>query len=305
MAAYLVRRVLWIIPVLFGIATITFFLMQFVPGGPWDSDKPLDPRVVENLNLRYGLDDPLWEQYGRFLADAIRGDLGVSYTQQGRKVTDILWQGLPTTATLAAIAFLLAVAVGIPLGMAAAIRQDSMVDYLSVSFATIFASIPGFVLGIVLVVLFSLRWDPLPSGGWGSPSEVVLPAIALAALPAAFIARVTRASMLDVLQQEYVLTATAKGLSRHVVIHRHALRNALIPILTIMGPELAALVTGSFIIETVFSVPGIGRLFVLGVFQRDYGVVMGMVLFYAFVISVLNLAVDLLYPVVDPRVRYR
>ena len=304
MAGYAVRRVLWIIPVMVGIATITFVLMHFVPGGPWDRDKKLPPQAVQNLNERYGLDDPLWKQYVSFLSDGLRGDLGVSFTNQDREVTEIIRQGLPITATLGGIAFLIAVGIGVPLGVAAAVRRNSIVDYVSVAFATLFASIPGFVLGMLLVIFLSVRWHLLPTGGWGSPSQVILPAVALAALPLALIARVTRAGVLDVLSQDYVRTAWAKGLSSGVVHYRHVLKNALVPILTILGPELAALITGSFIIETVFSIPGIGRLFVQGVFQRDYGLIMGAVLFYALVIAVLNLVVDLLYAVVDPRIRY-
>ena len=304
MAAYTVRRVLWIVPVMLGIATITFTLMHLVPGGPWDQDKPLPPQVVENLNRRYGLDDPLWKQYGSFLANALTGDLGVSYTRQAREVTEIIRQGLATTAALGGIAFLIAVGGGIPLGFLSAARRNSFLDYASGAFTTLFASVPGFVLGIILVIAFSVRWHVLPTGGWGSPSQVIMPAVALAALPMALIARVTRASVLEVLGQDYIRTARAKGLLPHTIHQRHVLKNALIPVVTILGPELAALVTGSFIIETVFSVPGIGRLFVQGVLQRDYGLIMGAVLFYALVITILNLLVDLLYASLDPRIRY-
>ncbi len=303
MATYALSRVLWIVVVLLGVATITFLLMHLVPGGPWDREKKLPIHVVENLNHRYGLDDPLWRQYGAFLAGALRGDLGVSYTYQDREVTEIIRQGLPATVTLGSVAFLLAVGPGVLLGMAAAIKRNAAVDYVSAFLGPVFASIPGFVLGILLVVVLSVQWHLLPTGGWGSPSQVVMPALALAALPMAFIARMTRASVLEELDQDYVRTARAKGLPAHTVQYRHVLKNASIPLLTVLGPELATLITGSFIIETVFSVPGIGRLFVQGVFQRDYGLIMGVVLFYAFVVAALNLAVDLLYGMVDPRVR--
>ena len=294
---------MWMVPVLVAIASITFLLMRFVPGGPWDREKKLPARVVENLNRRYGLDDPLWRQYGAFLAGAVSGDLGVSYTYQDREVTEIIRQGLPATVTLGSLAFLLAVGPGVLLGIAAAVKRNAVVDYLSASLGLVFASIPGFVLGILLVIVLSVQWHLLPTGGWGSPSQVVMPAIALAALPMAFIARMTRASVLEELDKDYVRTARAKGLPALTVQYRHILRNASIPLLTVLGPELATLITGSFIIETVFSVPGIGRLFVQGVFQRDYGLIMGVVLFYAFVVAVLNLAVDLLYGIVDPRIR--
>lgn len=304
MAGYTIRRVLWIIPVMFAIASITFVLMHFVPGGPWDREKKLPASVVETLNQRYGLDDPLWEQYWNFLTDAVRGDLGVSYTFQDRPVTNIIREGIPKTAILGGIAFLIVIGIGIPLGVVAAIRRNSVTDYASMILATLLASIPGFVLGIFLMILFSLQWHLLPTGGWGSPSHVVMPALALAALPTALIARVTRASVLEVLDQDYVRTARAKGLSSLVIHYRHVLKNASIPILTSLGPELAALITGSFIVESLFSIPGIGRLFVEGVFQRDYGLIMGMVLFYALVIAVVNLLVDLLYMLADPRIRY-
>ena len=304
MAGYTIRRVLWIIPVMFAIASITFVLMHFVPGGPWDREKKLPASVVETLNQRYGLDDPLWEQYWNFLTDAVRGDLGVSYTFQDRPVTNIIREGIPKTAILGGIAFLIVVGVGVPLGVVTAIRRNSVTDYTSMILTTLLASIPGFVLGIFLMILFSLQWHLLPTGGWGSPSHVVMPALALAALPTALIARVTRASVLEVLDQDYVRTARAKGLSSLVIHYRHVLKNASIPILTSLGPELAALITGSFIVESLFSIPGIGRLFVEGVFQRDYGLIMGMVLFYALVIAVVNLFVDLLYMLADPRIRY-
>jgi oligopeptide transport system permease protein len=194
--------------------------------------------------------------------------------------------------------------VGISLGMAAALRQNTWIDYVCVMFSTIFASVPGFVLGIILMIVFSVILHWFPTGGWGSPAQVVMPAIALAALPAAFIARITRASTLETMRQDYVRTARSKGLLERVVLIRHILRNSLIPVVTVAGPQFAALVTGSVIVETIFSIPGIGRLFVQAVFARDYGLIMGTVLFYSFVISIANLVVDILYGVIDPRIRY-
>lgn len=305
MASYTAQRLLWFIPVMLGLASVTFLLMHFVPGGPWDQEKRLPPSVTESLNRRYGLSDPLWRQYAAFLARALKGDLGVSYTYRDRRVTEIIRQGLPATLTLGAAAFAASVGVGLPLGVAAAVRKGTVFDYLALSFSTLAAGVPGFVMGALLVALLSVRWHLLPSGGWGTSSHLVMPVLALAALPAAFIARVTRASVLDALGQDYVVTARAKGLSPSVVHYRHVLKNAAIPVLSIMGPQLALLVTGSFIVESVFSIPGIGRLFVQGVLQRDYGLIMGMVLLYGFVIALMNLAVDLLYGVVDPRIRYR
>ncbi len=304
MAKYVTRRILWLLLVLLVVSFLTFVLMHLIPGGPWDRDKPLAPQVVANLNAKYGLDKPFIVQYGNYVWGLLHGDLGVSYSFQDRSVTQIILQGLPKTATLGLTAFALALLLGIPLGMAAALRQNSPVDYASVLFSTIFASIPGFVLGILLIIVFSVALHWLPTGGWGSVGQLIMPAFALAALPAAFIARITRASTLEVMRQDYVRTARAKGLLERIVLSRHILRNSLIPVVTIAGPEFAALVTGSFIIENLFSIPGIGRLFVQGVFARDYGLIMGSILFYAFVVAVINLVVDVLYGAIDPRIRY-
>jgi oligopeptide transport system permease protein len=305
MSKYIVRRLIWLIAVLFVISFITFSLMHLVPGGPWDRDKQLAPQIVANLNAKYGLDKPFIVQYGNFVWNIVaHHSLGISYMYQDRDVTSILLQGLPKTAILGSVAFFLAIIVGIPLGMLAAMKQNSMIDYASVLFATIFASVPGFVFGIILMIVFSVTLHWLPSGGWGSVSNIIMPAVALAALPAAYFARITRASMLEVVRQDYIRTARAKGIGESVILVRHILRNALIPVLTIAGPELAVLISGSFIIENLFSIPGIGRLFVQGVFQRDYGLIMGSILFYAFAIALINLVVDILYAAVDPRIRY-
>jgi oligopeptide transport system permease protein len=304
MTRFVIRRVAWLILVLLVVSFITFSLMHLVPGGPWDREKQLAPQVVAALNAKYGLDKPFFVQYGNFLAGLLHGDLGISYSYQNRNVTQILMQGFPKTAVLGTTAFLLALIVGVSLGMAAALRQNTWVDYVCVMFSTIFASIPGFVLGIILIIIFSVLLHWFPTGGWGSPTQVIMPAVALASLPAAFIARITRASTLETMRQDYVRTARSKGLLDRVVLIRHILRNSLIPVVTVAGPEFAALVTGSVIVETIFSIPGIGRLFVEGIFSRDYGLIMGTVLFYAFVIAIANLVVDILYGVIDPRIRY-
>jgi len=306
MQGYIIRRLAWLIVVLLAISVITFGLMHAVPGGPWDQEKPLsrlDPELVDGLNQKYGLDEPLWEQYGTFLWNTLHGDLGLSYTYGDRGVTDIILDGLPATLTLAAVAFAIATVVGVLLGTLAALRQNTWIDYACTLLATLLVSTPGFVIGIILMIIFGVTFDLLPVAGWGSPSNVILPALALSAFPTALIARITRASMLDSLRQDYVRTARAKGLPERIVIFRHVLRNAMIPILTISGPEWAFLISGSVIIETLFAVPGIGRLFILGVFERDYGLIMGGTLFYAFAIAMTNLVVDILYAVVDPRIR--
>lgn len=304
MRRYVLGRLLWLVVVLVAVSFITFSLMHLVPGGPWDREKQLAPQVVEALNRKYGLDKPFFAQFGNFLWGALRGELGASYSYQDRDVSEILADGFPITAALGLTAFGLSLIIGIPLGMAAALKQNSVIDYVCVVFATVFASIPGFVLGILLIIVFSVTLHWLPTGGWGSFRQLIMPAFALASLPAAYTARITRASMLEVVRQDYVRTARAKGLAERIVLARHILRNALIPVVTVAGPELAFLISGSFIIENLFSIPGIGRLFVRGVFARDYGLIMGSVLFYAFAVAVLNLAVDLLYAVLDPRIRY-
>jgi oligopeptide transport system permease protein len=305
MQRYIVRRLLWLVPVLFFVALVTFSLMHAVPGGPWTRDmRNLPESTVEAMKRRYGLDRPLHEQFVTFVASAARGDLGVSFQYQDRKVTDILLQGLPRTAALGGLALLIAIVVGLPLGMIAALKQNTWADYLSLFFATAGASMPNFVVAILLVIVFSVGLHWLPTGGWGKPQNLVMPALALAFGPTAYVARLTRASMLDAIRQDYVRTARAKGLSERSVILRHTLPNALIPVLTVVGPISAHLLLGSFIIESIFSIPGIGREYVQSIGARDYAMIMGTTLFYAIAIAMANLLVDLLYGLVDPRIRY-
>jgi oligopeptide transport system permease protein len=331
--AYAIRRLLWMIPVLFFIAAVTFALMHAVPGGPWDRQKRLPPQAMANIEAKYGLDKPvfapgwrIWEpdfwrglpdtQFANYIKDLLRGDLGVSYRQINRPVADILLAGIRISATIGFIALALSTIVGMGLGILSAVRQNSWLDYASVAFATFGASVPNFVLGLLLMVVFSVQLHWLPSSGWNDPTtflflsipsdwkQIVMPVIALSVFPAAYMARVARASMLEVMQQDYVRTARAKGLVEQVVIMRHMVRNALIPVLTVLGPVAALLVTGSFIIEYMFAIPGVGRQFVTSISARDYGVIMGTTLFYAVVVATANLVVDLLYAVVDPRIRY-
>lgn len=316
MTMYLVRRVLWLGVVLFCVALITFSLMHAVPGGPWDREKTLAPAVMANLNRKYGLDKPVWRQFVDYLRNALRGDLGVSYTYQERPVSQIISNGFRVTASLGLLAVAFTLVVGLGLGILSAARPNSLLDYGGVFCTTLGASIPSFVLGVLAVIVFAVKLGWLPTGGWGlrldwpplddwmAVKQAVLPTVTLGALPSAYLARVTRASMLEVLRQDYVRTAWAKGLREPTVILRHVVRNALLPVLTLAGPIAVNLVTGSFIIETIFSIPGVGRLFVTAVFQRDYGLIMGTILFYAGIVALANLIVDILYVVVDPRIRY-
>jgi oligopeptide transport system permease protein len=302
--AYIARRLLWILPVLWFVATITFILMHSVPGGPFDRNKALPPQTLANLNRKYGLDRPGWQQYGLYLLNAAHGDLGNSYSSSDRPVTEVIAHGLEATATLGIIALLVCSILGLSLGILAALNQNGPLDYLSVAVATLGASTPTFISGLLLIIVFSLALHMLPVTGWGDPQHAILPIVALALLPTAYVSRITRASMLDVVRQDYVRTARSKGLRERAVVLRHVVRNALIPVITLLGPIAANLVTGSFVIEYLFSIPGIGRTFVQSVAARDYGLIMGITLFYAFVIALANLAVDLIYGLVDPRVRY-
>ncbi len=316
MAAYILRRLLWLVPVLLFISLVTFALMHSVEGGPWDSNQKLPPSVVATLNRKYGLDKPVWEQYVDFVGNALHGDLGVSYQRQDKPVTQIILSGFKVSATLGLMALGLALSVGIVLGVVSALNRNRLPDYASVLFASLGSAVPAFVLGILLIYLFGVKLHWLSTFGWNTHrglidgwlpplKQVVLPVVTLAALPAAYLARITRASLLDVLRQDYIRTARAKGLQGYVVLERHALRNAMIPILTIIGPMTAGLITGSFIVEHLFAVPGIGQLFVQSVSARDYGMIMGTTLFYAAVIMLSNLAVDICYAFFDPRIRYK
>ena len=305
MTAYIIRRILWIVPVLFAISLITFILMHATPGGPFDTEKAHSAAVQINLERKYGLDKPAWQQYLNYVTHALHGDLGPSYIYQDRSVTSVLQAGMPITGKLAALALVVALLVGIPLGTLAALKQNTWVDYLSLSFATVGASTPNFVLAMIFIVVLSLHFHWLPTGGWGHWQQAVMPVLVLAFNPAAYLARITRSSVLEVVRQDYVRTARSKGVGWAILISRHVLRNALIPVVTVIGPIFAAFFAGSFIVESIFSIPGDGRLFIQAITGRDYPLIMGTTLFYAFVIVLMNLAVDLLYAVIDPRIRYR
>jgi oligopeptide transport system permease protein len=318
MTGYVVRRVLWLVPVLWAVATITFILMHAVPGGPFTQEKPLPQSIINALNARYNLNEPLWKQYLLYLWNILHFDFGLSF-RGDRDVSELIRAGFFVTVQLGVLGFLVAAVFGLVLGVLSALNQNGPLDYIGVFFATVGASLPNFVLAAFLIIIFAVKLGWFDVLGWGGPTQLgdaldpgawhlkkmVLPVIALAALPAAYIARITRASMLEVLSQDYIRTAHAKGLADRVVILRHAMKNAMIPVLTIMGPIAAALVTGSFIIETVFSIPGVGRRFVEAVLGRDYAMIMGTTLVYTAVVAFANLAVDILYAVVDPRIRYR
>jgi len=303
MLIYIARRVLWLVPVLWFVATVTFVLMHAVPGGPFDDEAPRTANTREHLEAKYGLSESLPTQYVRYMRGLASGDLGISFQYQDRPVTEVLGDGIGITATLGLLTALYVVALGVPLGALAALRERSLLDSLSIGFATLGASLPSFVLAIFLVSLLSVRLGWTPVVGWGDPRHAILPVIALGSLPAAYIARITRAALIEVKGEDYVRTARAKGLDERAVVLRHMARNAAIPVLSLIGPITAHLVTGSFIIEQVFAIPGIGRAFVQAGFARDYGVIMGTTLFYAAVVAGANLVVDILYGLADPRIR--
>ncbi len=306
MTSYLIRRILWIIPVLFVVSVITFTLMHLTPGGPWAREKRLSPDTEARLNAEYGLDLPWHQQYINWVTDFVKLDLGPSYRYVDRDVNAIVDDGMGTTVQLGVMAFSLSVFLGIPLGIFAALGHNRLPDYLSTALSVVGIATPSFVLAILLVLVFSLglNWFPATSNRWGDWHAWVLPTIALAGYPIAQVARYTRASMLEVTRKDYVRTAHSKGIRQRAVVVRHMIRNALIPVVTILGPVLAFLVTGSFIVEYFFGVPGIGRFYVQAIGTRDYSLLMAMTMLYAFTVAFLNVVVDVLYAYIDPRIRY-
>ena len=306
MTGYIIRRVLWMIPLLWAVATVTFFLMHAVEGGPFDREKELPPNVIANLEKKYNLDEPLLVQYGLYLKGLVQGDLGLSF-ENNREVSTIIREGSVVSAQLGGAAFLYAMVFGMSMGVISALNQNRLGDYLGVFFATIGTALPNFIMATFLVIIFSVQLGWFDVLGWefGNYRKMVLPILALGTLPAAYIARISRASVLEVLNQDYIRTARAKGLAERVVVLRHTIKNAMVPILTVAGPIFAFLVTGSFIVERIFAINGVGRHFVTAIFQRDYGVIMGTTIFFTVIVAVANLAVDILYAVADPRIRYR
>ena len=321
MLALLARRLAFLVPVIIVISLLTFGSAHLAPGGPFDQaglGRELPAPIVENLNRTYHLNDPVWLQYLYYMGGFIQGDLGPSYQFPGQTVSKLIFSpsqpGEPwlqsragRSLELGLIAFTFAVVVGIPLGVISAVRQNSSIDHLARLVATAGVTLPSFIIALALIIVFGaeLRWLPVLTVDYGDWKAWVLPAFTLSLPLLALLARMTRASLLESLRQDYIRTARAKGLPTRVVILRHALRNSLIPVATVLGPGLAGLITGSFIVEYMFSFPGIGSFFIQGVTSRDYSMVMGLTLFFALVITLANLAVDVLYAVLDPRIEMR
>lgn len=307
MAGYILRRILWMIPVLWLVATVTFVLMHMAPGSPWDarsgaSGRDLDSSLEASFNRQYGLDEPLIIQYFTYLKNAITFDFGESFVKVNKSVVDVIADGFPYSAAIGVLALTIALGIGIPVGVLAASRHNTMVDYVSLFVTTISYTLPDFVIAIFLLIIFAVQfgWVPVLFTDWRS---FILPALALGTGSAAYIARLTRSSVLEASRMEHVTTARAKGLPTRSVMTRHIVRNGMIPVITIIGPALAALITGTIIIESVFAVPGMGRLFIDAINSRDYPVIMGITLFYAFLITLGNLMVDIMYGFADPRIR--
>ena len=334
MASFLLRRVLWLVPVMLTVALVTFFLMHRAPGGPWDSDKPMPESARAILDARFNLDKPLWfnrasiaaawtagernpwrlaeagldSQFVRYLIGLARLDLGPSYQSRGTvDVQDVLIERFPTSAKLGLVGILFAAVIGVPLGVVAALRQNSWVDYLCLSASTLGSSIPTFVSGILLLILLSSTFGVAPirrPEAWnGLSTAYLLPGLVLGLGTMSYVARLMRSALLEIKRQDFVRTARAKGLAEGRVVGRHMLRNALVPVVTVLGPAAADLVTGSFIIETIFNVPGLGREFVTSIARRDYSMIMGTTLFYAVLVALANVLVDVSYGALDPRLR--
>ncbi len=306
MLSYALRRLIGAIPTLFIIVTVAFFLIRVAPGGPFHLERPLDPQVMENLLRVYHLDKPLWQQYLLYLGNLMRGDLGPSFIYRDFSVGELLANGLPVSMQLGGSALLLAFVLGTTLGSLAALYQNRPGDYGIMAAAMIGITIPNFVMAPVLTLVFALYLDWLPAGGWGEGAlaNKLLPVFTLALPQIAVIARLTRGSMIEALRSSHVRTARAYGLPGYVVVVVHALRGALLPVVSYLGPAAAALITGSVVIETIFGIPGVGRYFVQGALNRDYTLVMGTVVMIAAFVVVFNLIVDLAYALLDPRVRY-
>lgn len=303
MLSYLIKRIGNSIIVLWVVMTVTFFLMHSIPGGPFTEEKSLPPAVLANIEARYRLNDPLAVQYKDYLCNVLRGDLGPSFKYAGRSVNDIIRESFPVSLELGLESIALALAVGVPAGVLAAYRRNGWQDRTVNLLTTLGVAVPSFVLAALLVETFAMKLGWFPAAMWNSWASRILPAIAMAAMPMAFITRLTRSSMLDVLGQDYIRTAKAKGLSTVTVLFRHALPNALIPVVTYLGPMAAGVLTGSFVIETIFAIPGLGSYFVTSIYNRDYTVILGITIFYSAIVIFMNMLVDLIYPLLDPRIK--
>ena len=304
MFRFVVRRLLQTIPVLFVIVTVTFFMVRFVPGGPFTGEKAIPPEILRNIEAHYGLNQPLWKQYVSYLGQIARGDLGPSFKYSNRTVNEIIADKLPVSLELGGLALVVALILGLTLGVIAAVRRNTWLDYLASSVGLLGICVHTFVLGPLLVLFFGIRLGWFNASGWDTPADRVLPVLTLGFVYAAYIMRLTRGGMLEVLHQDFIRTARAKGASELRIIFRHALRGGLLPVVAFLGPGIAGILTGSFVIETIFQIPGLGREFVNSAFNRDYTLVLGTVILYATLIVVCNLVVDVVQVWLNPRLKF-
>jgi oligopeptide transport system permease protein len=305
MYRFALGRVLQAIPVLLAVITVTFFLIHSAPGGPFSADKAVPPEVIKALEEQYNLNQPIWQQYVSYLGDVVRGDFGPSFKYSGRTVNELIAAGLPITAELAFYAMIVALVIGLLAGIGAAVRPNTAQDYIPMTAAMIGICMPSFLLGPLLVLVFGINLEWLPVSGWGDiPGDKILPSITLGAGFAAYIARLSRGGMLEVLSQDYIRTARAKGLSETLIILKHALRGGLIPVVAFLGPAFAGLLSGSFVVETIFQIPGLGRFYVQAAFNRDYTLILGMTIFLSTLIIFFNLLSDMLAIWLNPKLRH-
>jgi len=302
--SYTIRRLLGAIPTILLVITIAFFMVRIAPGGPFSSERRLPAEIEANLRAKYNLDDPLPVQYANYLMDVVRGDLGPSFKYKDFTVNELIWGGLEVSVQLGGIAIFCAVVLGTALGSLAALRQNTATDYGVMALAMTGITIPNFVVAPLLTLVLGVHLGLLPVGGWGDLRHMILPVVALTLPQIAYVARMTRASMVEVLRSNFVRTARAKGLPERTIIATHTMRAAILPVVSYLGPATAAVITGSVVIEQIFGIPGIGRYFVQGALNRDYTLVLGVVVFYGTLIVLFNLIVDLAYGFLDPRVRY-
>ena len=307
MLAFIIRRIVWTIPVLLLVILMTFAMMKLIKGNPFQvTDRPVPESIQRNLDRKFHLDKPWWAQYLYYVRDTARLDLGPSLVQRNQDVNDVIKEHFPTSIKLGLMAMIFAIVVGIPLGVFAALKHNSVLDYTAMGIANLGFALPSFLVATLLIYFFALRlkdYTGLPTNGWEGPSSWVLPTIALGIYPMTYFARLVRGTVLETLQQDYIRTAKAKGLRWRFVVAKHVLRNSLIPAVTAAGPVLGGLITGSFIVETIFGIPGIGKYYVTAVTGRDYSVVMGITVLLSVIIIVANLVVDILYGYLDPRIR--
>ncbi len=303
MFLYIIKRFIYSLFTLFIIITITFFLMHAIPGNVYNSEKNLPPAIVENMKAKYGLDKPLSEQYLTMLKNTVKLDFGISMKNRGRPVNDIITEHFPHSARLGIFSITLCLFIGIPLGILSALKKDKWQDRAAMIIATLGVSVPGFVIAVLSQYILGVKLGLFPVIGDKSIYHLILPAIALSFLPISFIARLVRSTMVEVLEQDYIRTARAKGLSERVVIYKHALKNSILPVVTYLGPLVAGVLTGSFVIESIFNIPGLGRYYVTSISNRDYTVTMGVTIFYAVFLVLMNFIVDMIYTVLDPRIK--